>query len=183
MRRSWVFEVVAVVVTLLFVCVSYADKGPAGASGQAPKTSVAGAGPEVVKPLQLALVPTVQLVPQDQSIRGLRLNIYGDNQNMSGVDIGLMHETKDRFSGVGFGLLNIAHGETRGLQFSGIYSGADGRMSGLQVGMVNRSANIHGLQIGLANFADDMTGIQIGLWNEIKSKEQWQIVPIINAAF
>jgi hypothetical protein len=42
---------------------------------------------------------------------------------------------------------------------------------------------MHGLQIGLANFADNMTGIQIGLWNEIKSKERWQVIPLINAAF
>jgi hypothetical protein len=49
--------------------------------------------------------------------------------------------------------------------------------------MVNRSNNIHGIQIGLANFADDMTGIQLGLWNEIKSKQQWNVIPIINAAF
>jgi hypothetical protein len=136
-----------------------------------------------IHPIQLALAPTVELVPQDESIQGLRLNIYGCNQNVSGVDIGLMHETKGDFKGVGFGLLNIAHGECRGVQLSGIYSGADGCAAALQVGIVNRSGNIHGLQIGLANFADDMTGFQIGLWNEIKSKEQWNVIPIINAAF
>ena len=102
---------------------------------------------------------------------------------MTGVDIGLAHETTGNFNGVAFGILHIVHGEGRGLQFSGIYSEATVRMSGLQVGMVNRSNNMHGLQIGLANFADDMTGIQIGLWNEIKNKERWQVIPIINAAF
>ncbi len=177
MRRFRILGVAAAVVTLL-AGASYADKGLASSGGAA-----AAPVQEVVKPIQLALVPTIQLVPQDESIRGLRLNIYGDNQSVSGVDIGLMHETKSRFGGVGFGLLNIVHGEARGLQFSGIYSGADDRMSGLQVGIVNHSGNIHGLQIGLANFADDMTGIQIGLWNEIKSKENWTVVPIINAAF
>jgi len=176
MRR---FRILGVVggAAILFAAVSYAD------SGQTSSPAAAAPTQETLKPIQFALVPTIQLVPEDQSVRGLRLNIYGDNQSVSGVDIGLLHETKVKFSGVGFGLLNIVHGEARGLQFSGIYSGADDRMSGLQVGIVNRSANIHGLQIGLANFADDMTGIQIGLWNEIKSKEQWQVVPIINAAF
>ncbi|HUI07806.1 MAG TPA: hypothetical protein VL486_12455 [Verrucomicrobiae bacterium] len=183
MRRFRILGVVTTVVISL-ASASYADKGQVGNTGTAPATPASPASAsEPVAPLQLALVPTIQLVPQDQSIRGLRLNIYGENQNMSGVDVGLMHETKDRFSGVAFGLLNTVHGEARGLQLSGIYSGADAGMSGLQVGIVNRSGNIHGLQIGVANFADDMTGIQIGLWNEIKSKENWSVVPIINAAF
>jgi hypothetical protein len=125
----------------------------------------------------------VQLVPEDESIRGVRLNIYGRNQNMSGVDIGLAHETMGDFRGVGFGLINIVHGEGRGLQFGGIYSEATARMSGLQVGIVNRSSNMNGIQIGLANFADDMTGFQFGLWNEIKNKEKFPVIPIINAAF
>ena len=183
MRRFRILGATAVSVTLL-AGASYGDKGQTGSTGTAPAptTNVASAS-EATKPIQLALVPDIQLVPQDESIRGLRLNIYGANQNVTGVDIGLMHETRGNFGGVGFGLLNIAHGEVRGLQFSGIYSGADDRISGLQVGIVNRSANIHGLQIGLANFADDMTGFQLGLWNEIKNKEQWQVIPIINAAF
>ena len=56
-------------------------------------------------------------------------------------------------------------------------------MSGLQVGMVNRSASMHGVQIGLANFADDMVGFQFGLWNEIKNRDNWNIIPLINANF
>jgi hypothetical protein len=170
------FRMLAVIAAAMVVVagVSYAEGGQAPAK---PTESSA------IRPIQLALAPTVELVRQDESIQGLRLNIYGCNQNVSGVDIGLMHETKGDFKGIGFGLLNIVYGECRGLQFSGIYSGAEGRADALQVGIVNHSANIHGLQIGLANFADDMTGFQIGLWNEIKSKEQWNVIPIINAAF
>ena len=182
MRRFRIFGVVAVVATIL-AGASYADKGPANTSSQAPRTTETRAASETIKPIQLALVPSIQLVPEDDSIQGLRLNIYGRNRNVSGVDIGLAHETSGDFRGVSFGILHIVHGEGRGLQFSGIYSEATARMSGLQVGMVNRSNNMHGLQIGLANFADDMTGIQIGLWNEIKNKERWNVIPIINAAF
>lgn len=175
MRRFRVFGV-AGVVAILFAGASYADKG------RASSTAVASGG-EAVRPIQLALVPQIQLVPEDESIQGVRLNIYGRNQNVSGVDIGLAHETKGNFKGVGIGLINIVHGEGRGLQFGGIYSEAAERMAGLQVGIVNRSKNMNGIQIGLANFADDMTGFQFGLWNEIKSKEQWNVIPIINAAF
>jgi hypothetical protein len=176
MSRFKVLGVVAAVVAVL-ASRSYADtasSSPAETTGQSS---------EETWPIQLALVPQVQLVHEDKSIQGIRLNIYGRNQNVTGVDIGLVHETKANFSGVSFGLVSIVHGEGRGLQFSGLYSEATTHMSGLQVGMVNRSNNIHGVQIGLANFADDMTGFQFGLWNEIKSKQQWNVIPIINAAF
>lgn len=175
MSRFKILGVVAAVVVLL-ASRSYADTG---STGPAPTDQSS----EGMWPIQLALVPQVQLVHEDKSIQGVRLNIYGRNYNMTGVDIGLAHETKADFKGVSFGLVNIVHGEGRGLQFSGLYSEATTQMSGLQVGMVNRSNNIHGIQIGLANFADDMTGIQLGLWNEIKSKQQWSVIPIINAAF
>jgi hypothetical protein len=183
MRRFRILGVVAVVVTL-FTGSSYADKGEKS-SGAAPAagSTAAAQTQEATLPLQLALVPQFQLVHEDSSIQGFRLNIYGRNQNVSGVDIGLVHETKADFKGVAFGLISIVHGEGRGLQFSGLYSEGRMRMSGLQVGMVNRSNNMHGIQIGLANFADDMTGFQFGLWNEIKNKEQWNVIPIINAAF
>ena len=157
-----------------------------GALADTTKTDGAGStaqSNEVVRPLQLALIPEVQLVPEDESIQGLRLNIYGSNRNVSGVDIGLVHETKGNFTGVAFGIMSLVRGEGRGLLFNGIYTEAAKSMSGLQVGMVNRSASMHGVQIGLANFADDMVGFQFGLWNEIKNRDNWNIIPLINANF
>jgi hypothetical protein len=172
------------VVATVFAAASYADKGEKS-SGAAPAASSTRAAQteDGTWPIQLALVPQCQLVHEDYSIQGFRLNIYGRNQNVTGVDIGLAHETKGNFRGISFGLMNIVHGEGRGLQFSGLYSEAKTRMTGLQVGMFNRSSSMRGIQIGLANFADDMTGFQFGLWNEIKNKEQWNVIPIINAAF
>jgi hypothetical protein len=170
--KTFRFVGLLVTVVALLAVASYADE-PAGGA----------AAPATTKPLQLALVPPMQLVPEEQSIQGFRLNIYGRNENMSGVDIGLAHETTGDFKGVEFGILNFVHGDGRGLQFGGIYSGADKSMSGLQVGMVNRTTSMNGVQIGLANFADNMTGFQFGLWNEIKNKERLPVIPIINAAF
>ena len=175
MKTGRILGIIAMTVATVVVA-SYAQQPQAQAQD-------GPAEPLQEKPLQLALVPQVQLVPEEDGIKGLRLEIYGSNERMTGVDIGLMHETKGEFSGVGFGLLNFAHGDCRGLQFGGIYNGADGRGAGLQLGIVNTSGDFHGVQIGLANIANDMTGIQIGLWNEIKSKEQWRVVPLFNAAF
>ena len=179
MSRFGILGVTAAVV-LLLASPSYADTGSLKQAGEA---TVSSEDSGSVWPIQLALVPQVQLVHEDNSIQGIRLNIYGRNYNVTGVDLGLAHETKANFNGVSFGLLSLVHGEGRGLQFSGLYSEATVRMSGLQVGMVNRSNSMHGLQLGLANFADDMTGFQIGLWNEIKNKPRWNVIPIINAAF
>jgi len=164
---------------ILTAASSFADSNAQG-NAPAPATTQ---GSDETYPIQLALAPPVQLVNQDYSITGLRLNIYGSNKNVFGVDIGLVHESMEDFHGVAFGLLSFVHNDERGLQFDGIYSGVDKRMSGLQLGIVNRAGDMHGLQIGLANFASDATGIQIGLWNEIDSKSSWSVIPIINAAF
>jgi hypothetical protein len=155
-----------------------ADKMPAD------ETAAPAPAADGTKPFQLALVAPVQLVHEEQSIQGLRLNfIFGCNKNVSGVDIGLAHETTGDFRGVGFGLVSFVRGDARGLQIDGIYSEATKGMSGLQVGLFNHSGSMHGVQIGLVNIADDMTGLQIGLWNEIKNKEMWNVLPLFNAAF
>ena len=136
------------------------------------------------KPLQLAIIPpSLQIVPEDESISGIRLEIYGRNQNVRGVDIGLMHEAMGDFRGVQFGVLNLVHGDHVGLQLAGIYSETKKHISGFQVGMVNHAASMSGIQIGFVNFADDMTGFQFGIFNEISSKATLPVLPLINAKF
>ncbi len=155
------------------------------ATGRADKPATAGVPSETVtKPVQLALFPPdLQLVSEEQSISGLRLNIYGRNQDVTGVDIGLVHETLGNYTGVEFGLVNMVHGEMHGLQLGGIFSDSKTHVSGLQVGIVNTSASVRGVQIGLVNLADDMTGFQFGLFNQIKNKEVLPVLPLINANF
>ena len=139
---------------------------------------------EIVRPLQLALIPpTLQIVPEEESISGFRLNIYGRNKNVNGVDIGLMHEATGNYHGVEFGVLNFVHGDFVGLELGGIYSETKQHISGAQVGIVNHAGSISGIQIGLVNFADDMTGFQFGLFNQISSKETLPVLPLINAKF
>jgi hypothetical protein len=179
MRRVQIL-VAVLIAALTWGSAVYADKGQTEGTAQPAQPAQTT---ESAKPIQLALVPPVQLVPEDESIRGFRLNIYGRNQNVSGVDIGLVHETKANFTGVEFGVLCFIHGEGHGLLFNGIYTEATERMTGLQVGMLNRSKSMHGLQIGLVNISDEMTGIQIGLWNEIKNKQELPVLPLFNACF
>ena len=134
-------------------------------------------------PIQLALVPDVQLVPQEQSITGFRLNIYGCNQDVTGVDIGLVHLANGNFKGAEFGVVNMVDGDYTGMQLAGIYSETKSRITGWQVGMGNHAGYMKGVQLGFVNMADDMTGLQIGIVNIIESKTNWKILPLINAKF
>ncbi|MBP1648555.1 MAG: hypothetical protein H6Q30_2000 [Bacteroidetes bacterium] len=132
-------------------------------------------------PVQLSLFNPVQIVPENQSVSGLRLSlIYGVNANMNGFDWGLVTKTTGTFSGVqwgGVGLVNrdftgwqanfvsITDGSFKGLQMSGIYSYAD---------------HVNGVQFSLVNSAGSMKGIQIGLLNFIKRGGFMPVFPIVN---
>lgn len=86
-------------------------------------------------PLQIALVHPVQLVDDLEDVNGLRLNvIYGDNFNVSGLDLGLVNKVTGDQKGVQIGLFNDAYSAT-----------------GLQVGLFNRTEWLDGVQIGLVN--------------------------------
>ncbi|MBU1910652.1 MAG: hypothetical protein KJ726_11445, partial [Verrucomicrobia bacterium] len=56
--------------------------------GQAQTKSVAS----MAKPLSISIVYPIQLVGQDQSVHGLRLNlIHGLNRDLVGLDLGLFN--------------------------------------------------------------------------------------------
>jgi len=153
-------------------------------------------------PFQIALVgPSIQLVEDDEDIRGIRLNLlYGVNRNVSGLDIGLINHTKGEFSGVGLGLVNLTEGSFSGWQ-SGIINIAEDRFTGLQfdpaalgniVGQgqgaqiawgFNKAEYLHGFLLSLVNIAEDMKGLQVGLINIIRSKPKWSILPLVNWKF
>ncbi|MFH0754753.1 MAG: hypothetical protein V2A70_09315 [Candidatus Omnitrophota bacterium] len=86
-------------------------------------------------PLQVAVINPVQLVDSYDDVKGLRLDlIYGDNFNVTGIDIGLINKVESRQKGLQIGLYNNA-----------------GESSGLQIGLVNRARWLEGVQIGLIN--------------------------------
>ncbi|HUI08234.1 MAG TPA: hypothetical protein VL486_14640 [Verrucomicrobiae bacterium] len=166
---------------LLFPTVALADNGNASTNTTTGSTNVVAVTSP--RPIQLALVPDVQLVPQEQSITGFRLNIYGCNQDVTGVDIGLVHQATGNFKGAQFGIVNKVDGDSSGMQLAGIFSETRARMTGWQVGMGNHAGYMKGVQLGFVNMADDMTGIQIGLVNIINSKTDYKALPLINAKF
>ena len=115
-------------------------------------------------PIQLALwPPNLQLINQEESIHGLRLNIYGRNANVSGVDLGLVHETSGEFKGVAFGIVSLVDGGLHGVQWTWFYSRAGGDSVGWQSALVARAdGGFRGLQTSALNMNEgDTSGIQI----------------------
>ncbi|MBA3052887.1 MAG: hypothetical protein ABII20_04680 [Candidatus Omnitrophota bacterium] len=121
------------------------------------------------KPLQLALVDPVQLVSAETSISGLRLNfLYGRNESVEGVDLGLVGLADSSFTGWQYNFLgNISKGD----------------FSGLQMGFVNYAGNAKGLQLGVVNYAGSLKGLQIGLINIIDKGGVLPVMPFINWSF
>ncbi len=161
--------------------------------------------PAQENPFQVSLLgPTLQMVDDDQDIRGLRLNLlYGVNRNVSGVDLGLINHTNGTMAGVGFGvanvvdedfagwqagLVNLAQGRFTGLQWSA-WTGASlanvaGQGEGAQIAWAfNQAQSLRGFQLALVNVAEDLHGVQVGLINIIRSKKDFPVLPLVNWKF
>jgi hypothetical protein len=147
-------------------------------------------------PIQLSLLAPVQLVPEEESVRGVRLTLlYGKNASVTGVDLALIanHTTRD-FLGVQFGLVgyaernftgaqlnwgvNVVEGAFEGLQWGFVNSARNGR--GVQVAAVNHADRFRGLQIALVNYAETLDGVQLGLVNIIRNGGAFPVMVLVN---
>ncbi len=150
------------------------------------------------KPIQIALFTPVQIVPQNEGVSVVRLNlIYSANKSVRYVDLGLVNVTtggasqgiqwalvgvnKGSFTGWQSGAAAITQGRFEGLQ-SGWYTSAQ-EGEGLQWGLINTAASWNGLQLGLINYTQRLHGLQIGLVNIIKTGGQFPVFPIVNWSF
>lgn len=144
-------------------------------------------------PIQVAIFPPLQLVGQDEAVKGLRLSIYGRNAAMTGFDYGLVQQTTGPFKGLQIGLVGLNEGGTEGMQWGGVNL-TEGDLLGAQVGLINsatsgeglqwggfnHSRNFRGLQLALVNYAETLNGVQIGLINIIKENGLFPVFPIFN---
>lgn len=152
-------------------------------------------------PLQLSLYCPIQMVPEDNDVYGLRLNLpYGVNHSVYGLDIGLWNTTtgdqygfqvgaigvyrEGRTFGWNFaGIVNLSSGNETGVSFAGIYNQSEGKVTGLQFGgIASKAKHVRGLQFGLVNYSEDITGIQLGLVN-ICPKSSVPFMLLINAKY
>lgn len=153
------------------------------------------------KPFNLSLTPEIALQNRADSIHGLTLSIWGENQqkslalgivngsngDSSGFSIGLLNYAKN-YTGVQWGSVNSVSGNFTGWQDGwvnsvsgdftgwqdGIFNYTGGEMHGLQNGLFNCAGKLRGVQIGLVNYAKTVSaGVQIGLLNLIPQNAAW----------
>lgn len=117
--------------------------------------------------------PDLQLVDASEDIRGLRIDfVYGENRNVTGLDLGVVNSTTADFAGVGFGPVQLVDGDATAWQPGWFYSHTAGRFTGWQGGFLARigGAGSLGLQTGAISLAEaDFTGVQIGFFNRAES--------------
>ena len=150
-------------------------------------------------PINLALVPSVQIVGETQSVTAFRLAIWGKNVDHTGLDWNIVGQNTGSVTGVqwsavglvdgdftgwqGNWLAGVTNGNMQGLQV-GAYTHSGGGSSGVQLGFINTSDDFSGLQFGFVNITEVMrSGLQIGLVNIINSKEKLKFFPIVNWSF
>ncbi len=136
------------------------------------------------QPFQLALLAPAQIYPEEDSVRGIRLNVlYGRNTSVTGLDLGLVNHTTEGMSmGVQLGLVNLNEAKFTGFQ-DGWVNVMKGDFEGFQLGFVNYAGFVKGLQLGLVNYSESMNGLQIGLLNIIHQGGEFPFFPIVNWSF
>lgn len=154
-------------------------------------STVAMAG---TRPLNLSLTPDIAIYDRTETIEGLTLSIWGENEQTSlalglangsvgqsaGLSVGFLNYAEN-YKGLQWALVNYTSGDTVGWQggfFFGLigsvvnYTG--GTMKGFQAGGVNYAGHLTGLQLGILNYArtaDD--GVQVGIINIIRQNTLW----------
>jgi len=144
-------------------------------------------------PVQISLFPPIQIVEESEAVEGFRFALYGRNTSVTGLDLGLVTHTTQRFEGIQVSLLGLNEGSTRGVQFSGAnitlgalqgaqigVVNAAGGGEGLQWGVFNHGRNFRGLQVALVNYAESLDGIQVGLINIIRDGGVLPVMPLVN---
>jgi len=138
-------------------------------------------------PLQIGILTPLQLAPEESDIMGLLLNLYGRNQDITGIDLGAINHSTGHFRGIGISYspvgANIANGCT-GVQVAVMELNWARDMCGIQAVMfgANRAKNMRGVQIGIINYCETMVGVQIGAINVI-TESPVPFFPIVNAHF
>ncbi len=136
------------------------------------------------KPFQLSLFDPIQIVPNNESVSGIRLNlIYTKNVNVTGFDMGLVNVTTGKQLGVQWGGVNVTDGGFTGWQ-SALVNISRGNFVGLQTSWVNyHGGHFNGLQFSIVNYTETLEGLQLGLINIIGKGGFLPVFPIFNFDF
>ena len=133
-------------------------------------------------PVQLSLVPGLQIVPENESVTAVRLAIYGKNTRVQYFDWGIVtHNTSGMSKGIQWSFVGIQDDFT-GWQ-GAIVNYNHGSAKGLMTGGLNYTSHFVGLQWGIINYTKTANGLQLGLLNFINEGGMLPIFPIFNFSF
>jgi len=124
--------------------------------------------------LQLSLTPDIALQSRETTIKGISLNIWGENPQSS-FTLGFVNGSTGTSSGFSWGLVNYSEDYT-GVQF-GLVNYSSTKFVGWQSGWVNVAKEFHGFQAGIVNYTESMSGIQLGLVNIINENPWFKEFP------
>ncbi|MCA1808581.1 MAG: LA_2272 family surface repeat-containing protein [Kiritimatiellia bacterium] len=160
-------------------------------------TRAGGASANKATGLQLSLFAPAQIFPVEYDVYGLRINLfYGVNQNLRGLDMGVVNVGAGLMEGLQLGAANrvnslagaqigfynsISVSEGGCFQMGAINHGED--FMGAQLGVMNYARHVNGAQIGLINICDTTDGLQIGIINIISQSSFLVFCPLINGQF
>jgi hypothetical protein len=131
-------------------------------------------------PIQFSLIPSIQVIPENEAVTALRIAIYGKNTSVKFVDIGIVNQnTSGESVGVLWSLVGLGDDFT-GWQHGTFYNCSQGQVKGLMTGLVNNSFHFTGVQVGLVNFAETAGGVQVGILNFIKKGGMLPFFPFFN---
>jgi len=156
---------------------------------------------EQITSWQVGFFHPLQVYPDDYYVDCFRLDIiYGVNQDIKGVDIGMVNATKrnahgfelgvvnwvnEDFGGWQLGVLNGVHHNFKGLQLGALANITKGSCEGVQASVFfnNAEEDLRGLQFGIVNNTGSLYGVQIGVLNFNDDERDLGFFPFIRAAF
>jgi hypothetical protein len=129
---------------------------------------------------QASLTPEIAVHSRDTTIKGITLNIWGENPQTAfalgfvngstgqsgGLSMSLYNYAED-YKGVHWGVVNWSSGKFTGWQHS--FLNVANEFSGLQSGTVNIAKKVSGVQLGFFNYTDELHGLQLGAINIVKA--------------
>ncbi|MBP5285368.1 MAG: hypothetical protein ILO34_04590 [Kiritimatiellae bacterium] len=122
-------------------------------------------------PFMLSLLQPVQLPDGGRDVGGVRISlVYGGCRNMKGLDLGIAGHCDGDFSGLAVGGVNIVDGRLFGVQAGLVNWNGNGETGshsiGVQAGLLNNAGDLGGVQYGWINRSSvRMSGLQSGLLN------------------
>jgi len=140
---------------------------------------------------QASLTPDFAVVDRGEVVRGVALNIWGENQ-VNGFDLGFVNGLKGESSGFAWSFLGTYGENYKGVIWGGIFARTTGdvygwqsaainincgTLKGLQSGLVNVAKDVTGVQLGFVNYTENLKGVQVGLANIVKSNEWFTDFP------